>query len=76
MEPNDIALIQANLEGNPELAKLWSEHLELEKKLDEMNQRVYLSTEEQVERKRMQKLKLAGRDRIEQILAELRGASA
>jgi len=72
MEPNDIAMIQENLEHNPELAKLWAEHLELEKKLEEMNQRIYLSTEEQVERKRLQKLKLAGRDRIEQILAELR----
>ncbi len=72
MEPNDIALIQENLEQNPELAKLWSEHLELEKKLEEMNQRIYLSTEEQLERKQLQKLKLAGRDRIEQILAELR----
>jgi len=72
MESNDIALIQANLEQNPELAKLWAEHLELEKKLEEMNQRIYLSTEEQVERKQLQKLKLAGRDRIEQILAELR----
>ncbi|MCB2225202.1 MAG: YdcH family protein [Desulfarculaceae bacterium] len=76
MEPNDIAMIQANLEDQPELAQLWAEHQELEKKLDEMNQRLYLTTEEQVERKQLQKLKLAGRDRMEQILADLRGASA
>lgn len=41
-----------------------------------MNQRLYLSTEEQIERKRLQKLKLAGRDRIEQILGTLRGPDA
>jgi uncharacterized protein len=76
MEDKDIDLIRQNLANDPELAKLWSEHLELEKKLDEMNQRVYLSSEEQVERKQMQKLKLAGRDRIEQILAELRTTTA
>lgn len=76
MDPSDKDLIQANLGSDPELAKLWAEHLELETKLDEMNQRLYLSTEEQVERKRLQKLKLAGRDRIEQILANLRGAPA
>lgn len=74
MDPSDMELIQANLDNDPELAQLWSEHLEMEKKLDDMNQRLYLSTEEQIERKRLQKLKLAGRDRIEQILTTLRGA--
>lgn len=76
MDQSDMELIQANLDKEPELTKLWAEHLELEKKLDDMNQRLYLSTEEQMERKHLQKLKLAGRDRIEQILATLRGASA
>jgi len=74
MDPSDMKLIQANLDNDPELAQLWSEHLAMEKKLDDMNQRLYLSTEEQIERKRLQKLKLAGRDRIEQILTTLRGA--
>jgi uncharacterized protein YdcH (DUF465 family) len=76
MEPNDVKLIQANLDKNQELASLWAEHLELEKKLEDMNQRLYLSTEEQMERKQLQKLKLAGRDRIEQILTALRTQSA
>ncbi|MBU1155081.1 MAG: DUF465 domain-containing protein [Proteobacteria bacterium] len=76
MDRTDMELIQANLDNDPELAQLWSEHLGMEKKLDDMNQRLYLSTEEQIERKRLQKLKLAGRDRIEQILITLRSASA
>ncbi|MCB2193594.1 MAG: DUF465 domain-containing protein [Deltaproteobacteria bacterium] len=75
MDRSDMELIKANLDKDPELAKLWADHLEMEKKLDEMNQRLYLSTEEQIERKQLQKLKLAGRDRIEQILATMRGGA-
>lgn len=72
MESEDLELIRAHLGGDPELARLWAEHLELERKLEEMNARLYLSSEEQIERKRLQKLKLAGRDHIEQILAGYR----
>ncbi len=76
MDATDMELIRHNLENDPELAKLWAAHLEMEKKLDGMNQRLYLTTEEQMERKQLQKLKLAGRDRIEQILSKLRAAQA
>jgi len=38
----------------------------------DFNKRRYLSDQEQVERKRLQKLKLAGRDRIDQILSDYR----
>ena len=58
--------------GNEELRRLMGEHRDYEARLDEFNKRVYLNDQEQVERKRLQKLKLAGRDRIEQILAEYR----
>ncbi|MFZ5587591.1 MAG: DUF465 domain-containing protein [Thermodesulfobacteriota bacterium] len=69
MEDKDLELI-ARLQGrDAELDQLWREHLELEAALEAMNQRLYLTAEEQVERKRLQKLKLAGRDRIEAILA-------
>lgn len=74
MEERDRELLLAILDQNEELARLWHEHQLLEKQLDEMGQRLYLSSEEQMERKRLQKLKLAGRDRIETILAEYRAA--
>jgi len=48
------------------------EHAEYERKLEEWNRRVYLPPEEEMERKKIQKLKLAGRDRIEAILAKYR----
>lgn len=73
MEQRDLSLIEELVAENPELAKLWKEHIELEAQLRSLDERVYLTPEEQVERKRLQKIKLAGRDRIEAILAEHRG---
>lgn len=72
MEDKDVALIRDLVDSDQELAELWRRHLELEAQLENMNQRVYLTSEEQVERKRLQKIKLAGRDRMEAILAAYR----
>lgn len=72
MEQKDLDLLNSLLPTNAELANLWHEHVELEKKLDDLSTRVYLSAEEQVEFQRLKKVKLAGRDRIETILAEHR----
>ena len=74
MENTDQQLIEELIQTNEELAGLWREHLEFEEKLDDMNRRIYLTPEEQIERKAIQKLKLAGRDRIEVILSEYRVA--
>ncbi len=72
MEAKDLELIQKLIPENQELARLWAEHQKLEAKLDALASRVYLSAEEQVEVKRLKKIKLAGRDRMEAILAEYR----
>ena len=56
----------------PELGKLMREHEEYETRIEELNKRPYLSPEEALERKRLQKRKLSGRDRIEQIVSEYR----
>lgn len=69
MEDKDLELIERLQGQDAELGQLWREHQELEAALEAMNQRLYLTAEEQVERKRLQKRKLAGRDRIEVILA-------
>lgn len=72
MEKRDLELIEKYIEVDPELKRYMMEHEEFEKKLEELNQRIYLTPEEEVERKKIQKLKLAGRDRIEAILAKYR----
>lgn len=72
MEHKKIEIIRQLIPANQELATLWEEHLAFERQLETLNDALYLSTTEQMERKRIQKLKLAGRDRIEAILSECR----
>jgi septum formation topological specificity factor MinE len=72
MEKQDQELIQKYLSIDPELKRGMEEHENYERKLEEWNRRVYLPPEEEMERKKIQKLKLAGRDRIEVILAKYR----
>jgi uncharacterized protein len=76
MERYDEELIGQLMDADPELKKYVEQHREFEKLLEEFNRRPYLTAEETVERKRLQKLKLAGRDRIEQILAQHRQKEA
>jgi len=72
MERQDLEIIAEFREQDPELKRYLDEHEEYERQLEEFNRRPYLTTAESVERKRLQKLKLAGRDKIEQILAKYR----
>jgi uncharacterized protein len=72
MEKRDLDLIAVWQEKDPELNRLWQEHLEFEEQLDSFNKRVYLSPTEELERKTLQKKKLKGRDQIERILAQIR----
>ena len=72
MAGNDMDLIQRLSEENPRFRKLHEEHLLFEKQLQELDDRTYLSPEEDLERKKIQKLKLAGKDEMEEILREYR----
>jgi uncharacterized protein YdcH (DUF465 family) len=47
---------------------LYEEHLLLEKELLKINQKTFLTAEEEIERKKVQKLKLAGKDEMDRIL--------
>ncbi len=72
MDKHDIDLIEKLLFENQELAALWREHQQLDMQLDAMGQRSYLSPQDEQEVKKLKKVKLAGRDRIEAILAQFR----
>jgi hypothetical protein len=72
MEKRDEELIARLVKENETLRKYVEQHRQYEKQLEEYNGRLYLTTEEGMERKRIQKLKLAGRDKIERILVEYR----
>ena len=76
MEKRDLELVQKYISSDPELKRDMDEHEEFERILAELNRNLYLTPEEEVERKKIQKLKLAGRDRIEAILAKYRSQGA
>lgn len=69
MESTDLELIDALREKDPQLATLWDEHRHLERRLEKLEHKPFLSPEEQKERNHLKKMKLAGRDQIENILA-------
>ena len=70
MEHHEREQIQSLSLQVPELAELWSEHMEFERKLADLDGRPHLTPDEQSERKSLQKRKLAGKDQIAAILAQ------
>ena len=72
MEKRDLELVQKYISTDAELKRYMDEHEEYERKLADFNRQIYLTPAEELERKRIQKLKLAGRDRIEAILLKYR----
>lgn len=72
MEEKDRLLIEKHISNDEELKKYVEEHLLLENKLKEFNKKVYLTEDEELQQKKLKKLKLAGRDKIEMILRKYR----
>lgn len=72
MEEKDRLLIEKHIRNDEELKKHVEEHLLLENKLEEFNKKVYLTEDEELQQKKIKKLKLAGRDKIEMILRKYR----
>ncbi len=75
MEEREEQMIASVLDKDPELRKYYEEHLGYERLLDDLNDKGYLSPEEELEKKRIQKLKLVGKDRIMQILGKYKSAN-
>ena len=76
MESKEEAAITSLLDKDPELRKYYQEHQELEKKLLEYQHKLHLSADEELEKKRLQKMKLAGKDKMMEILEKHRHAGA
>lgn len=72
MERRDLELIKKLSSQDVFLRQLYDEHVSFEKKLEKLDRKPFLNREEELERKRLQKLKLQGRDRIEEILTKHR----
>lgn len=74
MEAKEEQAIVSLLDKDPELRKFYEEHRELEKKLAEYQRKHYLTPDEELEMKKIQKLKLSGKDRMMEILEKHRHA--
>lgn len=72
MEKHEEELIRSLMDRDDELKRYYEEHLELERQLARLQHKHYLTPEEEVEKKRIQKVKLAGKDRIMEILGRYR----
>jgi uncharacterized protein YdcH (DUF465 family) len=61
-------IVEELINSNEEFKKLWEEHEKLNRVVDEMSSRVYLSPEEDVELKRLKLLKLRGKEKLVEII--------
>ncbi len=72
MDLRDEQAIVSLLDKDPELKKFYDEHQELERKLSVYQHKHHLTPEEEIEMKRIQKLKLVGKDRMMEIIGKYR----
>jgi len=72
MEKSDIELVEKHRATNYELDRLYREHIKFEGKIEDLEARKGLSANESKELVELKKLKLTGRDKIEDILKTLR----
>lgn len=61
------AKLEKLLSENPEFKKLYKEHSVLKSQVEEYNQRKFLTPEEELEKKNIQKQKLKYKDRLTEI---------
>jgi hypothetical protein len=69
------AFVQNLLEIDEAFKKAFDVHKDYESKLAELDSRQYLTTEDQVERKKLQKKKLVEKDRMEVMIQRHKNAS-
>jgi len=64
----DQNLLQHLNDNNPRFRMLYENHILLEKQLLEFEKRTFLSADEEIEKNKVKKLKLIGKDEMENIL--------
>ncbi len=75
MEQREEELIRQHADHDQELKALYEEHQQYKRMLESFREKPYLTTQEEMEKKRIQKLKLAQKDRMMMILARYRQQS-
>ena len=64
----DQNVLQTLLDSNSRFRMLYEEHVLFEKKLSEYEKKSFLSPQEEQEKNKVKKMKLAGKDEMETIL--------
>ncbi|NOY13413.1 MAG: DUF465 domain-containing protein [Deltaproteobacteria bacterium] len=64
----DQNVLQTLLNSNPRFRMLYEEHIIFEKQLSEYEKKGFLSPHEELEKNKVKKMKLAGKDAMEKIL--------
>lgn len=75
MEEADELLIKRYINQDEELRRYVEDHEKLEADLEKFNKRIYLTAEEEIEKKNLQKRKLRGKEQIFRILARYRNVA-
>ena len=65
-------IVESLKQQNEEFRKLMEEHHSLEGILAEIDRKVYLSQEEEIERKKIQKQKLIKKDRMAELIRDFK----
>ena len=61
-------IVEELLEKNEEFKKLWEEHEELNRMVDEMSQKVYLTPDEEIKLKELKLKKLKGKEKLVEMI--------
>ena len=64
----DQSLLQDLIDNNPRFRTLYENHIFFEKQLQEYEKRPFLSADEEIEKNKVKKLKLIGKDEMEDIV--------
>jgi uncharacterized protein len=75
MNKDEMELIESLKKESKEFSQLMKEHKEFEERLEELNKLKYLTPEQEVEKKKIQKLKLKGKDRMNEIITSFRSGN-
>lgn len=67
----DQNVLQSLVDNNPRFRMLYEEHILFEKQLAELDKKPFLSPQEELEKNKVKKMKLAGKDAMEQILSSV-----
>ena len=72
MDKKEKELVGRLLKENEEFRNVYTQHREYTKKVEKMEKKAVLTGEDEIEKKRLKKLKLAMKDMIEKIISEAR----